>query len=339
MAYQWWDSVKATFGDQAAQGRQKQSVDQWYADNPQNKRQDFGEWAQNAWRDIKGGVNEFMGTGPRNIDERQVDASAGQMGRSDWWQQTLGQGAQDAAGRGAPLWRGATLNGDQQAQFRAQQSELANMLMAQARGQGPSLAQGQLQQATDRNMAQALAMAQATNPNGGGAGLRNLANQRAAIGQQAASDSALLRMQEQMAAQNMLGQVASGARGQDIGFAVEQAGLQQQTGLANQQARLQQQAQNDALVKFYTSMGMSLDEANRQAAIEMEKLKAQTGVAYEGMRHGQPALGPQLLGAAGSALGFLSSSGEGGDGASYDPFYSDDYTYGSPSRLGDDDDK
>ena len=124
----------------------------------------------------------------------------------------------------------------QQDQARAQQMALINQLQNQASGLGPSLAQAQLQQATDRNMQQAMALGVSQRGAGQGAALHNIANQRAGIGQQMAGDSAMLRLQEQLQARQMLGGLLGGMRGQDIGNM--QWGLGNQASLGMQQAGL-----------------------------------------------------------------------------------------------------
>ena len=124
----------------------------------------------------------------------------------------------------------------QQDQARAQQMALINQLQNQASGLGPSLAQAQLQQATDRNMQQAMALGVSQRGAGQGAALHNIANQRAGIGQQMAGDSAMLRLQEQLQARQMLGGLLGGMRGQDIGNM--QFGLGNQASLGMQQAGL-----------------------------------------------------------------------------------------------------
>lgn len=63
-----------------------------------------------------------------------------------------------------------------------------------------------------------------------------------------------------------------------------QAQLTQETELANQQAELETQRQKDELVAFYTSQGLSLDEANRQALIELERLRVNQRVGVETLR-------------------------------------------------------
>jgi hypothetical protein len=110
------------------------------------------------------------------------------------------------------------------------------MMTAQAMGQGPSMAQGQLAQATNRNIAQQQAMAA-----GGRGGASPLAAMQAArnvsaMGQQAAGDSALLRQREMMDARGMLGQALTGFRGQDIDVASQNLAAQNFARQHNQMA-------------------------------------------------------------------------------------------------------
>jgi hypothetical protein len=106
------------------------------------------------------------------------------------------------------------------------QGELTQMYLDSARGTGPSVAQMQLKQGTDRNMQQAAALIGSQRGYNPGA-QRQIATQRAQIGQQMAGDSAMLRLQEQMQAR----------------------------------AALQSTIQN------YVKMGMTWDEATRQAQL------------------------------------------------------------------------
>lgn len=174
----------------------------------------------------------------------------------------------------ADLRRGAQINTGPQDQVRGQQSQLSQMLMDQAMGRGPSIAQAQLQQATDRNMSQALALgaSQASGMRGAGA-LRGIQNQQAQIGQQMAADSGLLRLQEQMQARGMLGQQLGNMRGQDIGLATSQAGLQQN-----------QHALNDSAVQFYLSQGMNLAQAQMAARMNMQGQQASQQTELEKLR-------------------------------------------------------
>lgn len=156
------------------------------------------------------------------------------------------------------------LNGADQQAARDQQNQLIQMLMAQANGTGPSVAQQQLKQATDRNVNQTMGMMASQRGAGAGASAYQAANAGGQAGQQMASDSATLRLQEQMQAQQALGGIVGGMRGQDQSW---------------QTTALQQKQMNDQMVQFYTSQGMSIEQANRQAQIDEQKLKMQ---AYQG---------------------------------------------------------
>jgi len=122
----------------------------------------------------------------------------------------------------------ATLDTEQQAQFRAAQQNLLEQLQS---GQ-PTAAQIGLEQATDRNVAQQIAVAQ---QRGGDTVLaqreaaRNIAN----INQQAVGEGSLLNAQELAQRQALLAQLTQQGRGQDIEIAGTQAGLQQQANIAN----------------------------------------------------------------------------------------------------------
>jgi hypothetical protein len=177
------------------------------------------------------------------------------------------QGASGFAGRGPGFERGA------QDQGRMQQQQLIQMLQGQAMGQGPSLAAGQMRQATDRNIAQQQAMsASGRGPGAAGAAYQSQ-NMAAAANQQAAADTSQLRLQEQLQAQGLLGSILGQTRGQDQSFGSLQ---------------LQDQKQRDDLVSQFMKMGYDADQANRQAAMKMEELK---NTAYNGANGGGGFLG------------------------------------------------
>lgn len=287
----------------------------------------------------------LLGTGQFGPKGHQVDPNAANLDRYSDWQGRLDSGAAAAAQRQAPmaqaaqlgsasLYGGATIDPTQQAQFRQGQLGLANQLWGQATGQGPSIADAQLRQASDRNMAQAMALGASQRGGARAGALRDIANQRASISQQLAADSGLLRLQEQQQAQGLLGNVLGAGRGQDIGLASAQAGLQQQAGLANQaalnqfalqqgafnqqtnlanqQAGLQQTAMNDQLVRFYTQAGMDLATAQQRARMDMQQMMVNQNLGLEGLRAGayanraaanQAIVGALAQGAAGMAGG------------------------------------
>jgi len=120
---------------------------------------------------------------------------------------------------------------------------LAEALQAQTRGQGPSLAQSQLQQATNRNIAQnagLIASQKGINP---ALATRAIAQNAAMTGQEMAGQSGLLRSQEQLGAQQQLGGVLGTLGGQSL----EQQQLFQSANAAQNQALLGQTNQQNQL--------------------------------------------------------------------------------------------
>jgi hypothetical protein len=276
-----WDTMGAFGGDMAGAFGGAGAKD---AFNQQFN--DFRGGARDVWAHIAGDANHpgIFGTGQYHTDTPTVDPGAAAIPGAAQMQQQAQQGAVDAAGRSAPNMTAAQINTGPQDQFRGQQAYLAQQLADQSMGRGPSVAQTQLRQGTDRNLAQAYALASATPQNAGTA--REIANQRSMISQQGASDSATLALQEQLQARNQLGQVLAGARGQDIGVASDQAQLQQQAGAANQGAQLQQSALNDQMVRYYLGMGMSLAEAQQQAQMQIQQLQIQAQLGAAGINAG-----------------------------------------------------
>lgn len=178
--------------------------------------------------------------------------------------------------------------------FRMGQGQLANLLMQQAQGQGPSAAQGMLQNALQQNVSQQQALLASGRPGQQAAMARQASMQGSALGGSLANQAAQARVQEQLGAQSMLGNVLQGARGQDLSY----------QGLGLQQA--------------------AMNDAQQQAMLEMELRNAiaqqQGGQAYEGARTsrfnamlGVPTTGEQLLGAGTGLLGaYMSMKGRQG---------------------------
>lgn len=180
----------------------------------------------------------------------------------------LGEMLTGSGSRPAPQMQAAQINTAPQGQFRDQQMNLAQMLGASAAGQGPSAADAQLRQATDRNMSQALALALGARGGDQAAALKQAGMQRALIGQDAGLQSAQLRAQEQQAAQQALGAVLAQGRGADIGLATDQAGLTQAANQANLGAALQGQGLNDQRQLALLSGLLGLDQSNYQSGIQ-----------------------------------------------------------------------
>ena len=273
-----------------------------------------------------------LGTGQYEVDRHEIDGSVARIPGAESMRGRFDIGADSAGTRKAPTATAAQMgtaqvDGTQQAEFRQGQSALAKALADQANGKGPSLAQAQLKQATDRNLSQALALKASGRGQGGASAMRAVEDQRASISQQAAADSSSLALNEQMGARNALGQVLAGARGQDIALASEQAGLnqqsmatnaqmEQQAGLANQQAAIEQGGMNDRMVQFYLQSGMTLAQAQQQAAMEMERMRVDQNVAYNQIQSGayQNAAGNRIQVGTQIARGISGAAG-GGAGA------------------------
>jgi hypothetical protein len=109
--------------------------------------------------------------------------------------------------------------------FRQYQLGLAQQLQAQARGEGPSLAQMQLAQATDRSLQQALGAARSGLGSNPALAARTAALQASGTMGNAAAQSSMLRLQEQQDAQRALAGLSETARGADMTTASTRANL------------------------------------------------------------------------------------------------------------------
>lgn len=183
------------------------------------------------------------------------------------------------------------------------QDQLAGMLTAQAQGQGQSAAQQQLQAATDRTAAQAagaIASQRGINP---ALAARMVLQQQAQANQQAAGQSAALRLQEQQGAQAALAQALQAQRGQDIALLGTSGGLQQGQNQVAAQNHQQTQATN-----------ASVATANQQAAMQAQQINA--GVAQQNANvNSQLAVGAAggLMGGAGVVATKLFGLSRGGE--------------------------
>lgn len=122
--------------------------------------------------------------------------------------------------------------------FRDYQLGLAQQLQSQANGQGPSLAQMQLQQATDKTMNQSLgAIRSATGANAGLSARTAALSAAQGLGT-AANASGQLRLQEQQAAQTQLAALSAQGRTGDLSGNAQSIQAQQYTN-ANKLAAIQ----------------------------------------------------------------------------------------------------
>lgn len=120
--------------------------------------------------------------------------------------------------------------------FRQNQQNLISQLEAMGRGEGPSLAQKQLEAATDRNVKQQQGMALSGRGNATMAA-QGAANNAGILGAQAGQDAAQARIVEQNNALSLLGLNLHGARDADEGMNRFNTGARNNTEMLNQQAR------------------------------------------------------------------------------------------------------
>ena len=217
----------------------------------------------------QGQKNKFEGMS-RDVDK----ATSERIARSDVSDVTTGT----LAGKTATA---ATIDQAPQAQFRQTQRSLGAQLAATAAGQGTTPAQLQLQQATEANIAQQAAARAGVGGAGAALARREIGRVGAQTAQQGAQQASLLRAQETSQAQQQLGQLAGQARGQDIGMATSQAGLEQQAFLqssAQEQQAMLATAENDLKAQL-ANQGVDLavlkDNAARGDATSMANLQSQ----------------------------------------------------------------
>jgi hypothetical protein len=166
------------------------------------------------------------------------------------------------------------------------QQQLQQQLQQQMQGLGPNVAQQQLAQATGANVANQAALMAGQRGAGANTGLlaRQIAQQGAQTQQQAVGQGAALQAQQQIAAQNALGNLAQ----QQIATAGQAA--------QNQAAQMQQAA-------------AQLNQANLANIQQQNQYNAQIATGNQQFQSG---LTGGLLGAAGQGIGmaFLAEGGE-----------------------------
>lgn len=300
-------------------------------------------WADDVALGVKSGAGKLldMGMGQAgfmsaynpnrsSFVDPNADANKRSLAAALAARQGVGVPQAQAAGIDLGQMQQAQMDPTQQAQFRGDQQSLVQALQARAMGQGgPSQAEMQMRQGMGdiaRQQRAAAAGARGMSP----ALAQKMAAQNIAQAQQGmVGQTGMLRAQEQAQAQQSLGSVLSGARGQDIGMTQlgqqgsmfnagqfnqalgQNAGFQQQAGLANQQAALQAQGQQDAMQQFFMGNQLGID-ANQFAATqgyeqmrssnENAEMATNAGIADGNANRGQRAFGG-VVGAAGSALG------------------------------------
>lgn len=205
----------------------------------------------------------IAGTGQFKTDTHQVDDSAFKSDAVDARNLEFAKALEGLRGRSAPMMNTAASD-----QFRGMQTDLARALEMQMKGQGgPSIAEMQMKRGLNQSLGNANSMAASMRGVSPAMAMRLAQNQQASMAQDAVGQGSMLRAQEQMAARDAYGNLANSARGQDM-----------QIAAANQRAAMDQGALNDAQERFYRSGQLGMDEANRAAAMERERMKSQNAL-------------------------------------------------------------
>jgi hypothetical protein len=192
-------------------------------------------------------------------------------------------------------------------QWRAKQMGLSDQLQGVVNGTaGPSVAQQQLDQATNANNMAAASTAASSSQYGmdPAAAFKAALNQQAMNNQQAAGQAGLLRANEVAAARGQMAGLFDSARGADINTAQSQMS-----------AEIQQREQLQQYVTQLMQMGYTEDQANYMARVQQQQFQqgslAQQEAAKQGISTSNSAQGVQfgstvvggLLGGASAALG------------------------------------
>lgn len=236
--------------------------------------------------DVSQGFNQILGKAidqvapaTYNPGSHTIDRNPFQGGTYTDYIVGFGDLARQSAGRGGPQ-----INMRPQGQFREGQQQLAQQLAQQAAGQGPSLATLQMQQNTDDAIRSAMAIAASGRSGTAGGRLKQAQDQAAMLNQQGARDSAMMRIQEQLAARDQLAGVLGQGRQGDIGLATGQADLDMRQGILNDQTGLaydqmqmnaytQQQAGQQNLQKLLLDQYLAQEQLKQQGIASENAMK------------------------------------------------------------------
>lgn len=247
-----------------------------------------GGGGSTGWDDVESffnrGHNEYRDVGSMDgfIDPRtgQAYGQRGELARQ------LGE-------RGAPTAQNVGPEG----QNSRQQSQLMDLLMQRAQGQGPSISDMQMQRGLDQGMAQQQALASTGRGNAALAG-RQASQNASGMAQNMAGQAAMGRLAETQGAQQLAAGALQGARGQDQQYAQ----MTQQGNQFNVNAGLQQTQMNDMARQ---SMLQQQLQALQMAQGGREAYQDARTQRFMGLTQ-TPTTGEQLMGGA-AAIGALIS--------------------------------
>lgn len=200
-------------------------------------------------------------------------------------------------------------------EYRSRQTQLADQLARTGRGEGPSIAALQLQNASDRLLAgqrSAIAAQRGVNP---ALALRMAGNAAGNQGLQIANQSAQARLGEAQAAQQQLASVLQQGRAAEAQLAINQAQLEQAAAQGNQQAVNALLAKQAELRNTVNLANAAAQNAGNQfnAGQQNQRTLANAQFAQDAAKANQEQFNARNI-AAGNAAAGVTQSGIGASG-------------------------
>lgn len=253
-----------------------------------------------------------LGSGMQTLGESSTTKAKSEYARADYTPQDFAAAIANAQNQ-ASTFNPNMVNATQSDQTRNQNQQLIRALQAQASGQAPSMAQMQLQQATQQNIANTAGQIGSTRGMNPALQARLIAQQGAAQNQNMAGQAAMARVQEQQGALGNLANALQAQRAQDISMAGlgAQTGIQQQA-LGNQMFGTLQNAlatQNQQQLSNYWNQQQLAAQANMQNA---QAANVHTQAIGQGI---QKSMGAGMSGMGAGMAGGMADGGyvEGGE--------------------------
>lgn len=260
----------------------------WY-----NSVKDLGRGLQGGVSQITGGSTDagVLGMGQNRAKASQINEDAfnstrmTDKRRKEFANALAADNKRTGATMSAARSGNTTIDQSGASGWEARQKGLADNLQAQMEGRGgPSIAEMQMQKGLNQSLANANAQAASMRGMNPAMALRQTQANAANAQQDTLNSSGMLRAQEQQAARQQYGDLSTSARTQSADMATNQARLNQETALSNtaaentarsnnQQSEMSQRGLNDQQSRFYREGAMTMDERDRQAKMDLGKLR------------------------------------------------------------------
>jgi hypothetical protein len=226
-----------------------------------------------------GGKNLLFGGDATNgIDTKpaQYDAATAQ----------LGQMASTAQGRAAPTIGASQLDGSMQGQSRQGMMDVAGRLGGIASGMQAGAGELAVNRQLSAGMAGQNSAARMARGANSALAYRSAMRNQADMGIAGAGAAAQAQMTDQANANQQLGSLYGTMRGQDIGYAGDNAQLSQQANMSNQNAQMNQTQMNDARQIQAIGQQLGWDQARIQAEIQKAQIASQDKGILPGLIQG-----------------------------------------------------